>query len=171
MHRLLFVLLLPACSGGGFSLRAPLDDGFESLLVESTGCADLVLAAWEPGETIALHFNVEGLVAEAYAEGGTIERTFDLPDPDVATSVTQGRYLVEFTCDDLITHQPRVARTYEPVAGTATLTVTPTEEDPGTSFGMADATLVLEDVVWESGKNTVEVPSFTIEAVVGWFAG
>jgi len=175
------LLLLAACGPGGDSAagddtdtpdRLRIEAGFESVLAHQGGCADVVLYRWAPDDTLALFFRTQGAVQAAHAAGVPTTTGWTLPDPAVELLVQAGEHVSHVTCDDILEFEVVVERSWTAVAGTASLTITPTGE--ATEWEMpALGELVLGDVVLEpdDGGDPVPLPSLTISSGVGWFPG
>ena len=142
---------------------------FEDEFVTVGSCADVFFFAVDSVDQVMLTFSVQGLVAQARAASDTVTTTYDLPDGDVTLIVEQGSRISDAMCDDVIENGgPRVSRTWQAVAGRATVTIRPGED-------MFDnrGDLVLEDVVFEDDeghRRTVESLTW-IDSSVGWFPG
>lgn len=154
--------------------------GFATALTQSGGCGDVALAAWNDDSTLVYSFATAGLVAEAYAAGGPITRTWSFPivgdaeaPPDLI--VQEGRYLTDAFCDDVQENTPEITRTWTPVQGTLTLTVTPTGTDPQPWNSPAEARLQHAYAAFVPADDPTAVPveagDVLIEANVGWLPG
>ncbi len=166
-----------ADTGTGSELVVP---GFATALTQSGGCGDVALAAWNDDSTLVYTFATAGLVAEAYAAGGPVTRTWSFPivgdaelPPDLV--VQEGRYLTDAFCDDVIERPPEVVRTWIPVQGTLTLTITPSGTDPQPWDSPAEARLEHAYAAFVPADDPTAVPveagDVLIEARVGWLPG
>ncbi len=149
-----------------------LEDGFEASLTNFIGCADVALHAYTPDGSILLSFGYNGLVLQAYKTGAeSLTESITLPG-DVWVEVSTGVNQHLVPCNDAIHGGIETHRTYTPLSGSATLTVTPTDKT-WTEWEMpADATVVLENVEFEDDSgDTVTLPTLTITHYVGWLPG
>ena len=161
--RVLPLLLLAACGGG-----ALLEDGFEAALDQRGGCADLILYAHDPADTVELLArSTDGLVAQARTSGAAVQVTYDLPDPGFTLQVEVGRHVGYQTCNDVVIEDEVVERTYVAISGEVVLNAVPVGDGDAVNGAMTVREAVLED---EDG-NRVELVDYGLSASVGWLPG
>lgn len=135
------------------------------------GCGDVTFYATKPDGTLELNLYVAGLCAEAHSSGETVQRTYDLPDANVALGINAGQYVNELTCNDAILNPPVFTETLVPQSGTLAITVRPEgTPEPWANPAVADASL--RDVVFMDSSGC----SFTLnyswsDISVGWLPG
>lgn len=160
------VLLVTVTGCGGIDVLGP---NFTDELGTVGGCGDITFYAVDDDDELMLTFRAEGLVAAARAAGQETVTVFDLSTSAAQLLLEQGTRVSDATCDDVIENGgPQVARTWEAVAGMATVTVRP---EPGRENAVAD--LVLEDVVLESdgGRRVTFDRLEWLAIMVGWYPG
>jgi len=159
---------LAGCGGG-------LEDGFETSLTSQTSCADILMAARNEDDSIALIFRVEGLSAEAHSQNSTITREFTFASDVYQVEVRTGTHVSDLICDDVGEQGSDIRSTYVPISGSGTLSVTPDGEQ--TSYGSypGHATVELNELVLENQddpSDTVPLPHYLWENVsIGWLPG
>jgi hypothetical protein len=161
---LVFASLVPA--GCSTDLLGP---DFAADFTLKGACADVYFFAVDAVDEVMLTFSTPGLVAAARAAGAPVTTVLSLPDADVVLMVEQGSRVSDAMCDDVIENGgPRVSRTWNAVAGSATVIVR-----PGASEFDARADLVLEGVVFQDGDgHRRSIDSFVWSDVsVGWLPG
>ena len=165
-----FVLIgLVGTSLGGCGGTAPPAAGFEATLTKTSGCSDVLLAASNADDSLAVIFRSSGQVAAAQSAGKTMVFPLTLPAAGVTVYLYQGKGVSATTCTDyIIDGQTRVDTARSAHSGTATLTVTP-------SSGADQATLVLQNLTFQEDSaptTAVPLPQLQISNVhVGWFPG
>lgn len=159
---------LAGCGGG-------LEDGFETGLTDQTSCADILVAARNDDDSIALIFRTEGLSAEAHSQNSTLTRDFTFASDVYLVEVRTGTRVSDLICDDVGEPGSDIRSTYVPISGSGTISVTPDGEQ--TSYGSypGHATLELNDLVLENQddpSDTVPMPHYLWENVsIGWLPG
>lgn len=161
-----------------------LQPGFEDGMSERGGCRDMTVWAHDPVAGVALHLDVEGLVAMAEDAGETIVVEYAANDPALALEVTLGTDLTAWTCTDAVIVDPVITDRWVPSdeqpdgsndPGTVGIAVTPGDED---GIG-AVATVTFTGVPWlpaEAPQGEPAVPVvlelLVLEGVsVGWLPG
>lgn len=142
-------------------------------LVQTGGCADMELYAVDEADSAMLLFQAPGVVAQTLELGTTQAFDWDLPAEGATLELTEGDRVSDATCDDVIENDgPQVRRTWQAVAGQASLTVVPIQDGEAWEVE-ADATLLLLDVILEDEEGAqVGLPSFTFTSTrVGWLPG
>jgi hypothetical protein len=173
---MLFLLTLLGCPSPtpDDSGLSPLDADFEAALEgPAGGCADVWMYAANDDNTVALFFQVGGVVQDACAAAAPSTFTYTLPDATVELRVEQGSDLTLNECNDVMDETgPEVARTWTASAGTASLLVEPTNTEYCDS-DTTPATLTLTDVTFtaDDGAGDVVIESLVISANVGWLPG
>ncbi len=150
--------------------------GFEEDLTHTVGCADVVIAAYNTANTMALFFRASGVAAAAHDAGEPTTFDYDLPLEGVTVEVQLGVFLTTVTCNDAIVpgEEPVVEARYHPIEGTARILVTPTGEPTPWGEVPARVDLTLQDVVFEreGGGDRVALDSFELADIyVGWMPG
>ncbi len=179
----LLPLLLTAC----FSVKdtAPLEDtgdtaagealpaGFESELEDQGGCADVVLYAWKPDDTLAMFFRTEGVAEAAHTAGEATSFSWSLPDPALSLHVERGEHLTHITCGDVLEYETVVEASWQAVSGEVQLTVTPTGDATDWGEYPSLGELELTDIVFEpeAGGASTPLSSFFISSGIGWLPG
>jgi len=140
--------------------------------------------AHDPVAGIAVHLDVDGLVAIAAKAGETIVVEYAATDPALALEITVGSDLTAWTCNDAITVDPTITERWAPSGeqpdgsddpGTVSIAVTPGDDD---GIG-AVATVTFTGVPWQrtgepDGELSVPVvlELLVLEDVsVGWLPG
>jgi hypothetical protein len=141
-----------------------------SSLVWEGGCGDVLMYAGSEDRALILVAWAHQLSQQSYESGETVTLVVDLSVDD-GLELVQGHDVFDLYCNDVMDDE-EVHRTWTPVEGTMTFTVTSTGEatDWGEYFGNAD--IVLEDVVLESaGAEDVVIDSMTWSSYIGWMPG
>lgn len=142
-------------------------------LVDASGCADLMMALGDPSGELVLVFSYDGALAQQAFESGTgaASAALDLASQG-SLELWQGSSVTNLPCNDALTGDEEVLRSWLTVSGSAALTVTsdgvhePWDAYPGT------ADLELSDVVLSSeGAEDVVIESLGWSAYVGWLPG
>lgn len=151
----------------------PVGPGFEAGLTYDGGCADVVLYAWRPDDTLALFFRTTGVAEAAHAAGEATTFSWTLPDDALDLHLEQGEHLTEITCSDVIEYHPVVTAAWTAVSGTATLTVTPTGDATPWGEYPSLGELQITDIVLQSAEGGEDLPleSFAISSGIGWLPG
>ena len=144
------------------------------------GCGDVYIHGRNLDDTVGIEFT-DGLnlnLAEmAHNTGSDTSTTvFDLAvSPDTLT-VTEGTHVTYLSCNDALDPSINVttSRTWKPISGTATITLTPNGEPTSWGGYPAAAVLVLENVVMsptDDNTVTMSLENLTITTFVGWLPG
>ena len=151
----------------------PADD-FMSELPWSGGCGDVTLYAMPTDGTMEVVLWISGVCQEAYDSGGTLTRTYELPDAAVNLNLNIGSNVSDVTCDDVLEWENPMTVTHSIAAssGTVTLTATPDGEPQPWSVPSV-VSVTLNDVVFTDATGcSSTVSSFTwTDVYVGWFPG
>ncbi|GEM_PF-6159228 len=144
------------------------------------GCGDVFIHGKNADDTVGLAFT-DGLnlnLAEMAHQAGTDTYTsiFDLAVSPDSLTITEGTNVTYESCNDALLPNINVSitRTWKPISGTATITITPDGEPTAWGTYPANAVLVLEDVVLsptDDDSVTVSLENMTITAAVGWLPG
>ncbi len=170
-----------ACNGAGAG-----GEGAEQAVVPKTarldrlsdrfGC-DETLVAKDPEGTIALAVRVPGVLRRALGAELPYREELVAGDPGLDIRLEQGSDLNHW-CTDTLDRPPRVDATWFASEGTATVTVArrlrqPAPAHAGSWRVPTSASVRLEALVLKRDRNgeTLEIPSFTIEAAIGAPAG
>lgn len=176
-----FFSLLTACIGGGSAKDdtavdstppIPEGDDVAARLTGSGGCSDILLYAYAPDGSLLLKLLGTDLIAATY-DGADEETVYTLPDAALSVTLDEGIGLNEVACNDVSTGDAVVKHSYDAVAGTVTLTITPTADDYEETSRPAFADALVEGlVVQEAGTgDAYEVSTLEITAGVGWYPG
>ena len=144
------------------------------------GCGDVYIHGRNEDDTVGIEFT-DGLnlnLAEMVHNTGSDTSTtvFDLAvSPDTLT-VTEGTHVTYESCNDALDPSINVttSRTWKPISGTATITLTPDGEPTSWGGYPATAVLVLENVVLsptDDSTVTMSLENLTITTFVGWLPG
>jgi len=144
------------------------------------GCGDVYIHGRNLDDTVGIEFT-DGLnlnLAEmAHNTGSDTSTTvFDLAvSPDTLT-ITEGTHVTYLSCNDAINPGINVttSRTWKPISGTATITLTLNGEPTSWGGYPAAAVLVLENVVLsptDDSTVTMSLENLTITTFVGWLPG
>lgn len=163
---LAMALTLPACGGGD------IPDDLDALeWSDGRGCGD-VFIYWQAGtreEDHVVEVVWPGLMDQAISRGDITE-TLSLPAGNVQVRYRFGSYLAELNCNDVVEFEPVERRNLPAVAGTATITIVPTDDGMGQPLG--EASITLTDLTFEGDDGTIKLSGLTAENVqVGWLAG
>lgn len=155
-----------------------LQPGFESELADGGGCADMTVYIANADQTVALHLQVDGLVAMAEDTGAPVMVEYAGNDPSLAIEVTFGSDLLTATCTDAVTVDPTVLEHWvaaasedDGSAGTVAIVVTPNADTGPTATVTFDGIVLRRD---DADVFDVElrVEHLVIEDVsVGWLPG
>jgi len=143
------------------------------------GCGFVYIHGKNTENTVGLHFDdgdLNSAVAayESSDAGIAFTTVFNLAtDPD-RLRIEEGANITHESCNDAFFLTVTIDRTWRPVSGTATLTVT--SDGEATTWGEypAGAVLILENVVLsptDDATVTKTIESLTIEVSVGWMPG
>lgn len=111
---------------------AVLQQGFEAALTSTDGCSDSTVHAWDPAGNVGLELYVEGLLAEAEANGGHAQRVLTVGVDTVWLRVEVAEPIAINYCTDALSERTEI-ETWEAVSGTVTvdMTVSGVPNDPG----------------------------------------
>jgi len=144
MRKVVMILTLVGCGveaqDEATTWDAPAADQAESLRTAQVygGCFDTTMYAANAGTTVAILFNLPGLVQATNTAGHRLHVSLPLPDPRVDITYETGTYLTAGICGGAAPiHPPRVAQSFDIAGGTLDITSTP---GPG---GTATASLSL----------------------------
>ena len=149
-------------------------DNFMADLEWAGGCGDMTLYAMPTDGTMEVVLNIWGVCTEAHASGGTLSRTYELPDAAAQLTLNIGSNVSDATCDDALEWENPMTINHSIAASAGTLTVTVTPDGEATAWSTpAMATVTLTDVVFTDIDGcTSTVSSYTWTNVyVGWLAG
>ncbi len=146
-----------------------LQPGFEALLTDDIGCANVFMYSSRPADDVALRFTdfTSDYVGQAIAAGSQQVYVIALPDANAELQVLVGSNLTREWCNDIGYGTAVTNETWTAVSGTATLTV-----NPQVAYG-ANATLDLNNVELElvGGTDRITFSYTTASVFVGWYAG
>jgi len=134
----------------------------------------MVLWAGSEAKDLGLEFRAQGF-ARAARDADAPQITVLELAVEADVQVHMGEFVTEGYCVDVPLPDGAIEHTYDAIRGTATLTVTPTEDVAGGGLFPAAAEVILENVVFElrggDATQTVEMRTLTLAASVGWFPG
>lgn len=144
------------------------------------GCGDVYIHGRNLDDTVGIKFT-DGLnlnLAEmAHNTGSDTSTTvFDLAVSPETLTITEGTHVTYESCNDALDPSINVttSRTWKPISGTATITLTPDGEPTSWGGYPATAVLVLENVVMsptDDNTITISLENLTIATFVGWLPG
>ena len=144
------------------------------------GCGDVFIHGKNANDTVGLAFT-DGqnlnLAEMAHQTGmDSYTTTFNLAASPDSLTITEGTNVTYESCNDAFDPNINVniTRTWKPIAGTATLTLTPDGEPTTEGAYPANAVLVLENVVLSPTDDdaiTISLETMTINVFVGWLPG
>lgn len=158
----------------------PIDDDFAVELTLYGGCADIFMYAKNSDDSLGLFISASALVETTFAaDAGT--QVFNL---DVATAesnlsivVQSGQNITQEACNDALEEdmQPVVHLERKATSGNAQFSITSAGEATDWGEMPANATLILEDVVFPDATgddpNSLKINNWGFDAAVGWLPG
>jgi hypothetical protein len=158
----------------------PIDDDFTVELTLYGGCSDIFMYAKNSDDSLGLFISASALVETTFsADAGT--HVFNL---DVATAennlsivVQSGQNITREACNDALEEdmQPVVHFEGKATSGNAQFSITPAGEATDWGEMPANATLILEDVVFPDAsgddQKSLKINNWGFDAAVGWLPG
>jgi hypothetical protein len=158
--RFFALLMLVACAPEAVE-PGTLPSGF----ARSTGCGDVELVLVDALGENALLVRSEGVVAMAHALEDVVQRSWDLPHPEVTVELITGENLFALTCEadgDAV-----VDDVMEPSAGRLSLNVTPQGGVRQKTLPGARVDVVAEDLLLEGDPgHQIAIPSLDEDVLV-----
>ena len=142
-----------------------------------SGCSDYFVYAYNDADTQTLHISGSGLAQEAHSNNTSISRSYTInPDTDdiQPTLVMQiGENLNHASCNDAIIPgmEPVVADEWRAISGTVSFSVTPAGEATDWGEYPAEMDITLEEIVLSNDTSSVEIPTMSLSAAIGWMPG
>lgn len=136
------------------------------------GCSDIRVFGSSANDRYAVLLSVSGAYIEQAYDGGDIELAFELPHPDVDLVVQWGSDLTINECNDVFLGTPVVNGEAVAVEGTVHVDLELLLTTPQPWDMSADATIFLEDVVFQTESGAERTRSIDLgTTAVGWLPG
>jgi hypothetical protein len=136
------------------------------------GCSDLHVYASNASDGRALFLTVSGGVIEDAYDGGDTHLELALPHPDVALTVQWGSDLTINECNDVVLGTPVIDGEASAISGMVVIDLDLLATQPQPWDMSADATIILEDVVFETATGAQRTWSVDLGTTyVGWLPG
>ncbi len=136
------------------------------------GCSDIHVYGASANDRYAVLLSVSGAYIEQAYDGGDTELSFVLPHPDVELVVQWGSDLTINECNDVVIRTPVVNGEAVAVEGTVNIDLDLLLTTPEPWDMSADATITLEDVVFQTESGAERTRSIDLgTTAVGWLPG
>jgi hypothetical protein len=190
MRLVLLSLTLTACTGAFPDLKlggldsgdtggiddtgetgADVDWTFE--IADQGGCGDTFLWAVNEAETQGFVFQLNGAVAQSFAEAAPLDVPVDLSMGPGDSAAIEGTALRSLQCNDAVTEGPEETHRWAVIEGVGTLHIEPDLSAEVTDYYMpAEATVSLSGLSFVDGEGQrQDRDELVITGQVGWFPG
>lgn len=156
-------------TGSGLPATLSTPDG--NLLVDAGGCGDVYFTLGSADRSLVLVFSLDrALTLEAY-ETGTAEATVSLATAG-ELMLHQGTDATDFFCNDVMTQEMVIDRSWVASSGEVTVTVVSDgDKQPGPQHTGLGGIIIRDAVLSLEGAEDFTIEGVTWEARVGWLPG
>ncbi len=164
------VALAVAACNGGVDIDTSAVAGED--LSRSSGCGDAeVYAASEDG-TWAVVVTIDGPASDIDDAGGSVERSYDLPDDEIHVALWVGHRVTAVLCTDVDDQDHEVVARWRATGGQVQVRAEPGDGVPPTPDAYLEATELTFEPTSDDTLETVYLEQVTIgPAAIGWYPG